>query len=353
MNKTYFIFAFIFLLPISGQAAFKPAGFLDFRYSNFNVSKSARSSSGQPESGFNLEDGALYGNYTNDQIEGIVDIAFRRGKDIDKDSSATSPNQSSNNNLAFGLDKSQLFLRYKITPDLAIDAGQFDTVFGLEANDSKDRVFSNFGTLSETFLPLTHTGLMLEYSWGTLYNKTLVANPNSRGSLGNSSIDKKSLEYGSVLGFNGELTHGQIGFLNRRVSAPNQQNAKNRLLLDILFGFKAGILDWDFEYSRLSDPNKNTLTSNTGDTETSAQGYSSIANFKLSTNIQNSWRLEYTRNDPSALGIKTAKTAGTSIHYKIKEELECRTDFTYGKFTTIEAEKFHSARFNLGIIFSI
>lgn len=353
MRKTYFFFTIIFLLPLSGYAAFKPGGFLDFRFSNFNVSKSSRSSSGQPESGFNLEDGALYGNYTNEQIEGIIDIAFRRGKDSDKDSSATYPNQSSNNNLAFGLEKSQLFLRYKVTPDLSIDAGQFDTVFGLEANDSKDRVFSNFGTLSETFLPFTHTGLMIEYSWGTFFNKTLIANPNSRGSLGSSAIDKRSLEYGSVLGFSGSVTHGQVGFLARRVNAANLQSAKNRVLLDALFGFKVGILDWDFEYSRLRDPNKNTLNPNVNDIEKSAQGYSSIATFKFSPSIQNSWRFEYTRNDPSALGIKSAKTAGTSIHYRIKEELECRTDFTYSKFATVSAEKFHSTRFNLGIIFSI
>jgi hypothetical protein len=353
MRITYFFFTIIFLLPFSTHAAFKSGGFMDFRFSNLNVSKSSRSSSGQPESGFNLDDGALYGNYTNEQIEGVIDIAFRRGKDIDKDSSASYPNQSSNNSLAFGLDKSQLFLRYKISPSVSIDAGQFDTIFGLEANDSKDRVFSNFGTISETFLPFTHTGLMLEYSQEALFNKTLIANPNSKGSLSNSSNDKKSLEFGSAFGFNGQVTHGQLGLLSRRVNAADRRGAKSRILLDALFGFRIGILDWDFQYSHLRDPNKNTLTSNVNDLEESARGYGSMATFKFSPSIQNSWRFEYTRNDPSTLGIKSSKAAGTSIHYKIKEELEFRTDFTYSKFATVSAEKFHSTRFNLGIIFSI
>lgn len=128
--------------PETAPNPFKFSGYFDFRYTSFSAPNNPNVSHTTAESGFGLEDGAIYMNYEKEKVSVFADLAFRRAKDVDVNPAAGTPNQSSNANFVFGNDRSQLYLKYRVSEQLVVDIGQFDTIFGVELNDSKDRIFS-------------------------------------------------------------------------------------------------------------------------------------------------------------------------------------------------------------------
>lgn len=331
---------------------FKFSAFADIRYTNFHVENNPLVSSGHPESGFGLEDGALYANYDKDNLSAVMDIAIRRGKDFDTNNTAQKPNQSSNNNFAIGTDKSQLYLRYKINPALAFDFGQFDTIFGVELNDSKDRIFGKTGIVYDNTLPVTHTGLMLEYSFlENYYLKGFVANPSNKGSFGSSANGDHTAEVGGAVGASSSAYHAQIGYMSRSINQATGLSSGDRTLVDILAGGVLGKFSVDLEYTRVSDPNKNTLTaSNVNDTEKAAQGYFSLLTYKFTPDFLIGARYEYVKNDPTAQGIKSISAAGGSLHYILTSELELRSEYITYNNKAVVGNKWNNTRFNFAAL---
>ena len=333
-------------------ASFKFNGFADIRYTNFHVNHDPLITSGQPESGFGIEDGAFYTNYEKGKLAVILDVAFRRSKDSDLNSQAANPNQSSNNNLSIGTDKSQLYFKYKITPDMIFDFGQFDTIYGVEVNDSKDRVFGKTGLIYDQMLPLTHTGFMLEFNFlGNYYLKSFLADPNNKGSFGSSTTRDDTAELGGAIGFSNDLYHYQLGYMSRKIMSASKLNTKNRSRLDIFLGGTYKKLSLDLEYTRLDDPSKNTLTpSNLNDLENAGTGYFSLLSYKVNDEILASFRYENLLNDPSQQSIKSVSASGFSFHYKISAELEIRTEYIVYNYKGINSSSWDDSRFNIGSI---
>lgn len=338
---------------------FKFSGFIDLRYTAFRAGSDLTGNyAGHPESGFNLEDGALYGNYEKGKMSVIADVAFRRGKEIDiVDGNATptstpqAPNQSVNSNFGIGVDKSQLYIKYRLTDEVTIDFGQWDTALGVELNDSKDRIFGKTGMVFDNFIPNTQTGLMIEYTKFGAYVKGFAVNPNGKGSYGKSSTGDENTEYGGVLGYSNELIHGQVGYMARPMNKYGTTGRGNRQLFDALVGTTYGRFALDLEYSHLSDPSKDGFTSGVADLEKAAQGYMLLTSYKFTDDFLAGLRVErITDLVFGTTAIKSGQSYGTSLHYKLSNDLELRTDYLYYQFQKLDDSKWIDTRFTFSAL---
>lgn len=333
--------------------SFKFSGFFDARYTDFVAKKNPLVANSHAESGFGLEDGAFYANYEKNKILVVADLPFRRGKDIDYNTAATTPNQSSNGNIVFGVDKAQLYLKYKATENFLIDMGQFDTIFGVELNDSKDRVFNRAGLVYEATLPVTHTGLMLEYSRSGAYTKIFAANPNNKGSYGTSTTKDENTEYGGAIGYSNDLVRCQIGYMSRSILRADLLKTENRTLADGTFGLTLGPLSLDFEYAIVTDPSKNTLTStDAADSESAGTGSFVLVNYKVTEALSLGLRYEALDKDPSSLSLQTATSSGANLQYKVDSNLSLKTEFIGYDYKTVSEEKWHDSRFSFATLVS-
>lgn len=335
----------------SALANFKFGGFADLRFSNFSVKDNPSVSSGNPESGFGVEDGAVYVNYAKDKLSAVLDIAFRRGKDVDTNGAATQPNQSSGSLIAFGVDKSQVYVKYQATSWLAVDFGQFDTIFGVELNDSKDRVFGKTGLVYDQTLPVTHTGVMAEATEGMFYGKAFAANPNNKGSYGTSTTGDDKTEYGAAIGITHDLFHAQAGYMTRAINKANGDGNGTRTLTDLIVGTTWQGFALDVEYNILANANKNTLTpADPNDTETNGTGLLALASYKFNDSWMAGVRYEQLSDDPSSASWKSATATGAAVHYRVSPELELRAEYTGYNFKNTSDVKWTESRSNIATL---
>lgn len=335
------------------------AGYVDFRYTDFKTYEDPNiPNGGAHESGFGLEEGAFFLSYEKDGLSAVLDLAFRRAKDVDTNAAATTPNQSSNGNLGVGVDHSQLYLKYKISESFILDIGQFDTIFGVELNDSKDRIFGKTGLVYDYTLPVTHTGLMVEFVTGAVTTKIFAANPNNKGSFGTSTSGDEKAEYGGALSYAGSVLRGQVGLMGRPIQKASALGNGNRLLMDFLLGATLGKLSLDLELSRINDPSKNTLTnSDSSDEESAGLGFLALASYQVSDSVLFGLRYEQIQNDPAGnLSVHRASSLGESIHIKMRNEIEFRAEFVDMRFSGAGVQDgvaWHDTRFSSGVLFKL
>ena len=333
---------------------FKFSGFVDMRYSNYKADSNPNVTKANAESGFGIEDGAVQANYEKNRFSAILDIAFRRGKEADiilpGYSGTTVPNQSNDNRLSLAIERSQLYLKYKLSDDFAVNFGQFDTIFGVEVNDSKDRIFGKTGLVYDSITPVTHTGAMIEYANLRTSIKFFAANPINKGSNGTSPLGEDQTEYGAALGYSNEKCRAQIGYMSRPTSKASSGRG-DRTLLDATLGVNVGSFVLDFEYSLVSDPNKNTLTTSTPtDLEKAGQGFLVLATYKVTEPFSFSFRYEQLKDDPAKESLDTVDSSGVSIHYKVAPELELRTEYIAYRYENLSHLKWSDSRFNLAAV---
>ena len=341
--------------------ALKFSGFADLRHTSYSVSKDDPNlTKGRAESGFGVEDGAFYLNYEKEKVSFVADIPFRRFKDKDLNSTATVGEQSQLSTIAFGVDKAQLFVKYKVKEGLNFSIGQFDTIFGVELNDSKDRFFGKTGLVYDLTLPVTHTGIMFDYTSNGIYTKLFAANALNRGSYTSSSTDDSD-EFGLAIGFSGEMFRGQAGYMGRAVQkADASANRETRSLTDLTFGLTSGLFAVDFEYAIVKDPGKNTLTSaNNADLENSGTGAFVLVSYKANDDLSFGLRYDKVENDPAYNNTNTAATVvksgtdtGLSVHYKLSSDLELRSDYITYNYQNLNDFKWTNSRFYIGTLFT-
>lgn len=284
---------------------------------------------GTPESGFLMQDGAVYLKKKMKNLEIFVDLPMAREQTTvyDPNSPTTAVGTTSdNNNLRFAKEKAQLYGAYSVTNSLKLTIGQFDGMFGLEANDSKDRIFSQFSTLSNETLVYTHTGILLDWAWtegGSL--RILAANPGSRGSYGNDSNDR-SLESGLSLSYSTGFWRVQVGGVTRKVMNLEAKSDR-RTMLDATVGVTLGPVSADFEYTNIKDPRKNQLTADPLDSEKAGDAMMALLTFKISESTTASLRVEKTQNDPGNLGHYSVEGQGFNIKHELNENFFLRAEF--------------------------
>jgi Putative beta-barrel porin-2, OmpL-like. bbp2 len=327
----------------------KFSAFFDFRYSTYQASENPGVVNTHAESGFALEDGAFYLNYSKNRLSALVDIPFRRSKETDL--TPASPAQSQNNNFAIGYDRAQAYLKYKMSEDLFFSFGQFDTIFGVELNDSKDRFFGKTGLVYDALIPVTHAGAMLEYVKNGFTARAFGANPNNKGSYGTSAGRDENTEYGASFSFSNETYRGQIAGMSRSLLKASGDSFENRVLVDVLFGTTLGNFSIDLEFTSLSDPGKNSLTpvDNT-DLENSGTGTLLLATYKLNDQLTVGGRYEMLNEDPTGSSFSTVNAETAGIHYRISPDFEIRSEYMMYHFKNTADVKWNDSRFNVAAV---
>ncbi len=330
---------------------FKYSAFVDLRFSSFTSNDHITVPNAYAESGFAIEDGAFYVNYEKNRVSFLLDAAIRRSKDSDTNPASAVPNQSSNNNIALAVDRSQMFLKYKIVDGFYFDFGQMDTPFGVELNDSKDRIFGKTGLVYDLTLPVTHAGAFLEFSKNGFSAKVFAANPNNKGTFGSAASGDNTTEYGTALGFANDNYRVQVGALSRPINTADLGSRANRVLGDLTAGITFGIFSLDLEYNQISDPSKNSITPlDVTDLEKSGSGFLTLISLKPIDELVLALRYEMIEDDPAGLGLKSANAFGASVHYRLASELELRTEYVGYNYKDMNDLKWNDSRFNIATV---
>ena len=339
----------------SAASPLKFSGFFDLRYTNVTADNDPNLVRPNAESGFGLEDGAFFVNYEKEKLSFVGELAFRRSKDSDNSAiTSSNSNQSQSNFIAVGVDKSQLFFKYKLNADWALDVGQFATIYGVEVNDSKDRAFGQTGLVYNAVIPLTHQGAMIEFNRGAVSVKGFGADPNNKGSNGTSAAGDDKTEYGVAAGYTTETVRGQVGYMTRPILS-----GQNRTLTDITAGATHGNLSIDLEYALVDDPSKNSLTpSNTSDHEKVGTAFLALLAYKINEPWQIALRYESLTDAPNGSSqagpvepnLKSASSYGAILKYKLSPELELRGEYNAYTFNAVGAAETQPKRANVAAV---
>jgi hypothetical protein len=291
----------------------KISSFIDVRYTTYTSDNTTINE--DENSGYLFEDGALYLGYKDGALGINIDLPFSRNADASTNSA----------DIAFAKSKAQFYAKYDFTPELSVTFGQFDTIFGFELNDSKDRVFGYAGLVYGQTLPVVHSGVFLQYTKESFTAKLLSANPSDRDALGTDSTDS-SHEFGATLNFTNELFRSQIGYLSR--SKENLAGGSaTRSLIDILVGTTLGIFALDLEYSIVDDPSKNTLTTDSTDEEDAGSGFMLHVAIQTSDQLRLGVRYELITDDPAATGYQDVEGYGLNLQYQVHPNLAVRSEY--------------------------
>ncbi len=335
MTKLLGVFVFVAAAQaFAADGITKFSGYADLRLTA--VTKDSKSGlQGNPESGYSVEDGALYLTHTKDALSFNLDVPFRRFKNSDNPAIVGGANVSNNGNIVLGNDKAQVYVKYA-RENFDVQFGQFDTIYGFELNDSKDRFFAKTGLVYDLMIPVTHTGVLLSYTKDGAYGRLLAANSNNKGTLGDSASGDNKYEYGAAVGYSNSMLRGQIGYMTRPINKANGATDGTRSLVDITAGLTLGKVTADLEYSILADDSKITLTpTNINDKESSGTGILVMLGYTCDDNWSLGLRAEQVDKDPGQLGQDKQKSLGIGAHYKWNAQLETRIDNIQTKSTAL------------------
>ncbi len=249
----------------SSKGSLAISGFIEFKYRNISAKDTAGDdvTSDTAGSGYMIDDGALYFNSTLDMVDITVDIPF--GRDI----TTSSTGSSDTSGISLGGTKTQAFGTVKHSEALSFSFGQFDTIYGFELNDAKNRFFSEAGIVFNGALPVVHTGLVADYNMAGFGVKILSANPNNKGTLGTkgqpvSDNTEPSHEHGLMLGWSNDTYRFNLGYLARASRNVTTSESENRTLAEVLLGATFGSVNLDIEYDIVHDPTSTKKNDGTG-----------------------------------------------------------------------------------------
>lgn len=132
--------------------------------------------------GFMVNDGALYLSKTVQSVTFLIDMPFRLV-------------QAGTPNLEFAAVKAQAFVGQQFKNGFRWKVGQFDTSYGLEANDTVAVPFTRQGNVYNFTDPFVHLGFQAGYDFAETYAvNLLVASPSDSGTLGPSKRPQMGLQ---------------------------------------------------------------------------------------------------------------------------------------------------------------
>lgn len=314
----------------------KTNGFLEVKYRGV---QGPEGSSRQSESGFLVDDAALYIEGKTSGARLFLDLPFSR----ERQAAGFNPDFAKSDSADFGFakTKAQAYIEVPTGENSLFQFGQFDTIFGFELNDSKDRFFSQTGLVYNNALPVTHTGALWQYAHDGLNLKLLVANPNNKGSLGTSTSNEDGLESGATLGWSNSNFRLLLGYLTRPKANPNGE-MKNRTLKNLVVGLTGGGFDLDLEHDVIFDPSKD----NNGDLVSDAEGTASMLH--LVYNVNDQWKIglrgEKTQKDALSGGNFEEQAQFVGLVYRKTEQLSFGAEYgTYEISATENADKVKSS----------
>lgn len=144
------------------------------------------------DSGFTINDGALYLDTGNDTYQLHIDLPFFGGGE--------------NNDFDFAEEKAQAYLSGSHSNGFTWQLGQFDSIIGFEDNDSVGLDFATGAGIAGAPFPSTHTGFLFGVSKEKWSISGLVANQADAGTL------EGDVDLGTVITWDTKV-HGYLSIL--------------------------------------------------------------------------------------------------------------------------------------------
>lgn len=183
---------------------------------------------------------------------------------------------------------------------------------------------------------MTHAGAMVEINRSGMAWKLFSANPNNKGSLGDSSNGDANYEYGTTLGFANDMFRAQAGYLTRPVNKASGEKNGSRSLIDVTAGVTFGPIMLDVEFASLQDQSKNTITpADSSDSEKAATGILGLLTYNFIEDWSGSFRYELAENDPALEDFKKTTSYAAVINYKYDTNIQLRAEYVNIKNTLI------------------
>lgn len=307
--KKSFAFAFS-ALAITATAQAEPVavtGFVDAAYRTRSVLDSS-------QRGFFINDGALYLDHKSGDSEMKLDIPFSTGT-----TTLDGVNNSfASNTINLFQYKGQAYIGYKLPFGVRMKVGQFDALFGYEANDSVERKFSGFDLVSYSFLSFTHSGVNFGYDlpMGISIDAVVGNSTNSDSSTfsnpgGTEGADRKH-EMGIIVSYKNAMFHGGVGYKSDDASLVTDREKNDKTLM-VLAGVNIDKATADVEfYNKKYETQDDAATGvavHVNYAATEALGLSA----RYSTVSKNNFFNMYSAND-LGLGMQYAATKDLSIH---------------------------------------
>lgn len=313
---------------VDNSLAWKFNGFLETK---FRTVTQKDGPSRQSENGFLIEDGAVYIEGKTSAARLFLDLPLSRVRET----AGTSPDftKSDGPNLDFARAKAQAFIEVPLNDSTLLQMGQFDTIYGFELNDSKDRFFSQTGVVYNNALPVTHTGLLLQHVMGEFTLKALLANPNNKGSFGTSTAGETQAESGFTIGWTGANFRALGGYLTRPKTDP-EGKTKARTLTEVLVGATYAGFNIDIEYDIVNDPSKDKNTDLISDSAGTA--LMTHLTYDVNEKLKLGLRLEKTQKDVLSGGNFEETVNFAGFQYRTSDNLMFGGEF--GAYDLIASE---------------
>ena len=165
-------------------------------------------------------------------------------------------------------NRSQAFVMNKYDNGLWWKLGQWDTIYGLDANDVIDTPF-NTVSLHRYVLPVTHQGLLLGYKMGDLGFNFHLSNSNQTtpeqtsnktAGVTTTSADAAKGEMGVKFTYANDMMNGRLGYMMQQYDGDAKYNItggteslSNETTLDLGLGAMFGAIGVDFQYVSISN----------------------------------------------------------------------------------------------------
>ncbi len=244
-----------FAADAANKDALTFGGFIDyqFRFNRGNVKVTDSLNAAGSKSTFTLNQAALYLSKGLEGAKVFVDLPFRQ-------SAATG---STTNNFEFATTQAQAYITKKYDTGVFWQAGQYDTVYGFEGNDTKDLLFTRQG-LVYALLPVTHSGLRVGFEFGTASISFLLGNANQKGQ----QTPSDNPEAGAKLAWNVDNYRLGLGYLVNKQDGDYTLSGQNygyqtNQIADFLAGASFGNFNIDLGLDLIT-PKQGKVVSPTG-----------------------------------------------------------------------------------------
>lgn len=293
---------------LQAQTDVKVSGFVDAQYEWTSQKNNTKGNN------FLVNDGAVYFGKKMGAGEVFVDIPFR----TKTRSEVTIAND--NANFVIGQSKAQAYVGWKYENGFSWRLGQFDALYGFEAADTGDLMFSRSGliagnlpvnmgaaTAASAIVPTVHTGWTGAYEFSDLLNvQFLISNPSDRGAMVEHNPD-----FGAKINTKFDIFTASLGGLWKR------QGEFDGYLYDLIAGTE--VRQWSFNIEATLDK------AAVGGAKSRWGSLLQVA-YKYSDQLNLGTRFEYTKQDKLKY---MSWTVGPQ--YALSKELTAKIDYTLGK----------------------
>lgn len=291
MLKLVIIMVAIIVAPAQAADGTKVGGFVDVQY-QWNKAGTA--------AGFALSDAAVYLNSDMGMCSATMDLPIAMN--------------FSTAAVAFGAGKAQAFVHHKYSNGVNWRLGQFDSLFGLEANDTKDNAMASLGIVKTNITPFVHAGTTVGYDAGNFKVNLILAKQQAAAANADS-------QYGAhVNGAFGDLSVGAGVLLGKR-------SGESTNLIDAVLNYKAGKVGFGAEFVMKKDPSVGTDT---------ALGIAALMGFGMTDTMGLDARFGYVSKAITGNSSTIEISAGPS--FNMSKAMTCKVHYTFTSATPTTGE---------------